>query len=131
MAGRIKAMRHLLHSKLRAQGTPGNWDHIINQNGMFSYTGLNGEKSFLMFSENQLMTWREFSVFTFKLFFRCARAQFDIIRMMMKFLKSVHIRNSKTFSFRSSGSCRFIRNAYLNQKLQVPTFDCCVTICFS
>nr|CAB3250406.1 aspartate aminotransferase, cytoplasmic-like [Phallusia mammillata] len=40
MANRIKDMRQMLHSKLRAAGTPGNWDHIINQIGMFSYTGL-------------------------------------------------------------------------------------------
>ena len=48
MAGRIQAMRHLLHSKLRAMGTPGNWDHIISQNGMFSYTGLNPKQSDFM-----------------------------------------------------------------------------------
>uniref|UniRef100_H2YRC9 Aspartate aminotransferase n=1 Tax=Ciona savignyi TaxID=51511 RepID=H2YRC9_CIOSA len=44
MASRIKAMRHLLHSKLRSKGTPGNWDHIITQIGMFSYTGLNASQ---------------------------------------------------------------------------------------
>ncbi|CAK8685613.1 unnamed protein product [Clavelina lepadiformis] len=41
MADRIRSMRQILHNKLREMGTPGNWDHIINQNGMFSYTGLN------------------------------------------------------------------------------------------
>ncbi|XP_078488641.1 aspartate aminotransferase, cytoplasmic-like [Ciona intestinalis] len=44
MSSRIKDMRQLLHSKLRAKGTPGNWDHIINQIGMFSFTGLNASQ---------------------------------------------------------------------------------------
>ena len=41
MAKRILEMRSALHEKLRELGTPGNWDHIIKQSGMFSYTGLN------------------------------------------------------------------------------------------
>jgi len=45
---RIKAMRNRLHTKLRLMGTPGNWNHIINQNGMFSYTGLNRKKLALL-----------------------------------------------------------------------------------
>lgn len=40
MASRIKQMRQMLHAKLKALGTPGNWDHIIQQIGMFSFTGL-------------------------------------------------------------------------------------------
>ena len=43
MAKRIKQMRKELHKKLRALGTPGSWEHIESQAGMFSYTGLNGE----------------------------------------------------------------------------------------
>lgn len=43
MADRIKLMRQKLHERLKSQGTPGNWDHIVQQNGMFSYTGLNGK----------------------------------------------------------------------------------------
>ncbi|CAG2238787.1 GOT1 [Mytilus edulis] len=31
MASRIKQMRQMLHAKLKALGTPGNWDHIIQQ----------------------------------------------------------------------------------------------------
>lgn len=42
MADRILAMRELLFQKLRALGTPGTWTHIINQRGMFSFTGLTG-----------------------------------------------------------------------------------------
>ncbi|XP_017836763.1 aspartate aminotransferase, cytoplasmic-like [Drosophila busckii] len=40
MATRIRKMRQLLHDKLVTLGTPGNWDHIVQQVGMFSYTGL-------------------------------------------------------------------------------------------
>lgn len=37
-------MRHALYDELRRLGTPGNWEHIINQIGMFSYTGLTREQ---------------------------------------------------------------------------------------
>lgn len=35
-------MRQKLFEKLKSLGTPGSWEHIVQQNGMFSYTGLNG-----------------------------------------------------------------------------------------
>lgn len=41
MSSRIIKMRTALHAQLLAQKTPGTWTHIIDQNGMFSYTGLN------------------------------------------------------------------------------------------
>ena len=41
IADRVLLMRKMLHEKLLQLGTPGNWDHIINQIGMFTYTGLN------------------------------------------------------------------------------------------
>lgn len=44
MTDRIKDMREGLFQRLKAKGTPGNWDHIVNQIGMFSYTGLNGDQ---------------------------------------------------------------------------------------
>ncbi|PGG96441.1 hypothetical protein AJ79_09593 [Helicocarpus griseus UAMH5409] len=44
MSGRIKAMRHALYDELRRLRTPGTWEHIINQIGMFSYTGLTKEQ---------------------------------------------------------------------------------------
>ncbi|KAL1713481.1 pyridoxal phosphate-dependent transferase [Schizophyllum commune] len=45
MAGRIIDMRHELHRLLTQElKTPGNWDHIINQIGMFSFTGLSPEQ---------------------------------------------------------------------------------------
>ncbi|XP_050397592.1 aspartate aminotransferase, cytoplasmic [Patella vulgata] len=40
MANRIKLMRQLLYEKLRSLGTPGTWEHVIKQIGMFSFTGL-------------------------------------------------------------------------------------------
>ncbi|KAL9651229.1 hypothetical protein ABK040_006230 [Willaertia magna] len=40
MSDRIKEMRVLLYNALKKRGTPGNWDHILNQIGMFSFTGL-------------------------------------------------------------------------------------------
>lgn len=36
-------MRVALRGNLVKLGTPGNWDHIVSQCGMFSYTGLNSE----------------------------------------------------------------------------------------
>ncbi|EDV36801.1 uncharacterized protein Dana_GF11770 [Drosophila ananassae] len=41
MSSRIRQMRAALREKLVALGTPGTWDHIVGQIGMFSYTGLN------------------------------------------------------------------------------------------
>lgn len=40
MADRIKDMRGKLREALVANETPGNWDHIVKQIGMFSFTGL-------------------------------------------------------------------------------------------
>jgi len=46
MAYRIIAMREELHAILTKDlKTPGNWDHIISQIGMFSFTGLNAAQS--------------------------------------------------------------------------------------
>ncbi|KAL6710899.1 Aspartate aminotransferase, cytoplasmic [Coniothyrium glycines] len=40
MSGRIKEMRTALRNKLEELGTPGTWNHITDQIGMFSFTGL-------------------------------------------------------------------------------------------
>jgi aspartate aminotransferase, cytoplasmic len=40
MSGRIIDMRKALRSKLEQLGTPGTWNHITDQIGMFSFTGL-------------------------------------------------------------------------------------------
>lgn len=44
MADRIIKMRHSLYEALKTRGTPGTWDHIIKQIGMFTFTGLNKEQ---------------------------------------------------------------------------------------
>jgi aspartate aminotransferase len=41
MYERIHSMRQLFYNKLKQLGTPGTWEHIIQQTGMFAYTGLN------------------------------------------------------------------------------------------
>lgn len=43
MSSRIIKMREELRRRLIALGTPGTWDHITNQTGMFSFTGLTPE----------------------------------------------------------------------------------------
>ncbi|KAI6657540.1 Aspartate aminotransferase, cytoplasmic-like [Oopsacas minuta] len=40
MSDRLSQMRQALYDRLRVLGTPGNWDHLLAQIGMFSYTGL-------------------------------------------------------------------------------------------
>ncbi|KAF1940420.1 aspartate aminotransferase [Clathrospora elynae] len=50
MSGRIKEMRTELRKKLEDMGTPGTWNHITEQIGMFSFTGL---------SEKQVLKIRE------------------------------------------------------------------------
>lgn len=40
MANRVLDMRCGLKERLERLGTPGTWDHIVTQIGMFSYTGL-------------------------------------------------------------------------------------------
>lgn len=40
MADRIKEMRKLMYNKLRQKKTEGKWTHILEQIGMFSFTGL-------------------------------------------------------------------------------------------
>lgn len=48
MSSRIIEMRRLLREALEHLGTPGDWSHITNQIGMFSYTGLNETQSINM-----------------------------------------------------------------------------------
>ena len=50
MSGRIIDMRKALRAKLEEMGTPGTWNHITDQIGMFSFTGL---------SEKQVLELRE------------------------------------------------------------------------
>lgn len=44
VAERILRARQLLLSKLKELGTPGDWAHITNQCGMFTFTGLNAKQ---------------------------------------------------------------------------------------
>jgi len=44
MSDRIKLMRSMLVDALKALKTPGDWDNILHQIGMFSFTGLSGEQ---------------------------------------------------------------------------------------
>lgn len=44
MAERIHLMRQMVYDELIRLGTPGNWDHIIRQIGMFSFLGLTKEQ---------------------------------------------------------------------------------------
>ncbi|KAM3419750.1 Aspartate aminotransferase [Cercospora zeina] len=41
MSGRIKEMRSAVRTRLEEAKTPGTWNHITDQIGMFSFTGLN------------------------------------------------------------------------------------------
>lgn len=52
MSGRIISMRKTLRRKLEELDTPGSWNHITDQIGMFSFTGL---------SENHVQKLREIS----------------------------------------------------------------------
>ena len=45
IVGRILTMRQSLYDALKANGCPGNWEHIIKQIGMFSFTGLDPDQS--------------------------------------------------------------------------------------
>ncbi|KAJ7685079.1 aspartate amino-transferase [Mycena polygramma] len=55
MAGRIIDMRKELFRLLTEElHTPGNWDHIVNQIGMFSFTGINPAQSKALISEKHI-----------------------------------------------------------------------------
>ncbi|KER32680.1 hypothetical protein T265_01360 [Opisthorchis viverrini] len=45
MANRIKEMRQALYTRLLALKVPGSWEHIVNQIGMFAYTGLSAAQA--------------------------------------------------------------------------------------
>ncbi|OQV07968.1 hypothetical protein CLAIMM_12317 [Cladophialophora immunda] len=54
MSGRIKSMRHALYEELRRLQTPGNWDHVVKQVGMFSYTGLTATQAKILRDEHSI-----------------------------------------------------------------------------
>ena len=51
---RIQDMRKKLFKALVAIGTPGNWEHILTQIGMFSYTGLSEDQCKLMMEKHHV-----------------------------------------------------------------------------
>ncbi|XP_051773290.1 aspartate aminotransferase, cytoplasmic [Ctenopharyngodon idella] len=54
MADRVLLMRDQLKEKLKALGTPGSWEHITEQIGMFSFTGLNPKQVEYMIKEKHI-----------------------------------------------------------------------------
>ncbi|XP_034045050.1 aspartate aminotransferase, cytoplasmic-like [Thalassophryne amazonica] len=58
MADRVLSMRDQLKAKLQALGTPGTWDHITQQIGMFSFTGLNPIQVEYMIKERHVYLMR-------------------------------------------------------------------------
>jgi len=54
MSGRIISMRQALFDELKRLGTPGDWNHIVSQIGMFSYTGLTVKQSENMISKHHV-----------------------------------------------------------------------------
>ena len=54
MAGRIIGMRIGLRERLEKLGTPGKWNHITDQIGMFSFTGLSPEMCAFLISEKHI-----------------------------------------------------------------------------
>lgn len=54
VTARITEMRACLKAALDKNGAPGNWDHIVNQIGMFSYTGLSVAQSTAMVEKHHI-----------------------------------------------------------------------------
>merc|ERR1719215_1018992 len=54
MANRIISMRKGLRERLEKLKTPGDWNHITDQIGMFSYTGLSVEQSTFLIQEKHI-----------------------------------------------------------------------------
>eukprot|EP00483_Globobulimina_turgida_P011775 UN11797 len=54
MSGRIMAMRARLRASLEKQGTPGTWNHITDQIGMFTFTGLTEKQVDVMINKHHI-----------------------------------------------------------------------------
>jgi len=54
MADRVLEVRSLLRAGLEKKGTPGTWNHITDQIGMFSFTGLSPEMCERLISEHHI-----------------------------------------------------------------------------
>ncbi|XP_037068128.1 aspartate aminotransferase, cytoplasmic-like [Pollicipes pollicipes] len=58
MSARIIQMREALRDRLVKLGTPGTWDHITRQIGMFSFTGLTPQQCEYLISEHHIYMLR-------------------------------------------------------------------------
>ncbi|XP_045506744.1 aspartate aminotransferase, cytoplasmic [Colias croceus] len=54
MSARVMQMREALRAELIKLGTPGNWDHIVKQIGLFSYTGLTPKQCEYLIQEHHI-----------------------------------------------------------------------------
>ncbi|CAH3858113.1 unnamed protein product [Pieris brassicae] len=54
MSSRVMQMRDALRAELIKLGTPGNWDHIVKQIGLFSYTGLTSKQCEHLIQEHHI-----------------------------------------------------------------------------
>ena len=54
VTNRITEMRQLLKANLEKVGAKGNWDHVVNQIGMFSFTGLTPAQSETMVKKHHI-----------------------------------------------------------------------------
>merc|ERR1712187_821800 len=54
MANRVLEVRALLRKGLEAKGTPGTWNHITDQIGMFSFTGMTPAQCERLISEHHI-----------------------------------------------------------------------------
>ncbi|CAK1548723.1 unnamed protein product [Leptosia nina] len=54
MSARVMQMREALRAELVKLGTPGNWDHIVKQIGLFSYTGLTSKQCEYLIQEHHI-----------------------------------------------------------------------------
>jgi aspartate aminotransferase len=59
MAQRIQTMRQLLFQKLKALGTPGTWDHLVQQSGLFAFTGLTAHQAEFLIKEYHIYLMRD------------------------------------------------------------------------
>lgn len=59
MSGRVKEMRAALRGHLEALGTPGNWEHITKQIGLFSYTGLTAEQADHLYKKHKVFLLKD------------------------------------------------------------------------
>jgi len=84
MTRRIKDMRKILSDELVRLGTPGSWNHIVKQNGMFSYTGLSEAHAIALRNDHHIYMASSgraaMTGLTRENVFRVARAIDDVVR---------------------------------------------------